>query len=146
MDRAGPRPLAYHQGMPDPREAFLDDVRRYTEAGRRLAAGVTEFMEMNEAALVDLEAGMSVTESFAIRDSAGWSRRLSSLLDEFEACRRDTRSSAAAALLDEGRNVTYVGRAFGVSHQLASRFAKGAAVVADGARNGAVSGDGDVPV
>jgi len=142
--------------VPDSRKAFLEDVRRYVEAGRRLADGVTRFAEMNEAALVDLEAGMSVTESFAIRDSAGWSRRVSSLLDEFEACRRDTRSSAAAVLLEEGRNVTDVGRAFGVSHQLASRFVKGAAAtghadgdagagVADGVRSDAVTGNGDVP-
>ncbi len=160
--------MAYHHAMVDPRQAFLDDVRRYVQAGHRLAAGVTEFMQMNEAALVDLEAGMSVTESFTRRDSAGWSRRVSSLIDEFEACRRDTRSSAAAVLLEEGRTVTDVGRAFGVSHQLASRFAKGAGApglpgdgaagtvvdgaadgasgtVANGAANGAAVVDGDVP-
>ena len=135
---------------------FLDDVRRYNESARRLAAGVAQLIEMNEASLVDLEAGMSVTESFTLRDSAGWSRRVSSLLDEFEACRRDARNSAAAVLLEEGRNVTDVGRAFGVSHQLASRFVKGAAAtghadgdagagVADGVRSDAVTGNGDVP-
>lgn len=134
--------------MEDPRQAFLDDVRRYVEAGHRLAAGVTEFMEMNEAALVDLEGGMSITESFALRDSAGWSRRVASLLDDFETCRRDTRNSAAAALLEEGRTVTDIGRAFGVSHQLASRFAKGAAAtghLGDAVPDGVGAGDGDVP-
>jgi hypothetical protein len=114
--------------MTAPREQLVDEVRRYIEAGERLVTGITEFIAMNSEALRDIEAGMSVTESFHIRDSAGWSRRVSSLLDEFEARRRDTRSSAAAALLDEGRSVTEVGRAFGVSHQLASRFVKGQSV------------------
>ncbi len=129
-------------GVIDLRQTFMDDVRRYIAAGERLAAGVSEFNDMNRAALVDLEAGMGLTESFGIRDSAGWSRRMSSLLDDFEACRRETRSSAAAALLDEGRSITDVGRAFGVSHQLASRFAKGAAA-ADPAGPGVPDGDGD---
>ena len=111
----------------DPRERFVSDVRRYVEAGEQLAAGMAEFNAMNRAALEDLADGMPITESFRVRDSAGWSRRVSALLDEFEACRRETRSSAAAALMNEGRTVTDVGRAFGVSHQLASRFAKGVA-------------------
>lgn len=103
----------------------MDDVKRYMEAGERLVAGISEFIAMNEAALQDVGAGMSLTESFHLRDSAGWSRRVSSLLDEFEARRRDTRGSATAALVEEGRSVTEVGRLFGVSHQLASRFVKG---------------------
>jgi len=108
----------------DSREQFLADVRAYRAAGEQLVAGVIEFNTMNTAALEDLEAGMSVTESFERRDSAAWSRKVNTLLEAFEACRRATRVSAAAVLLTEGRNVTDVGRAFGVSHQLASRFAR----------------------
>ncbi len=118
--------------MPEARQKFLDDVRAYTAAGERLVALVTEFNAMNTEAVEDIEAGMSVAESFERRDSAAWSRRVSSLLEEFEACRRATRASAAAVLLTEGRTVTDVGKAFGVSHQLASRFAKGARGVDDG--------------
>lgn len=118
--------------MPDARQRFLDDVRAYTMAGERLVAVVTEFNAMNTEALEDLEGGMSVAESFERRDSAGWSRRVSTLLDEFEACRRATRASAAAVLLTEGRTITDVGKAFGVSHQLASRFARGARDTDDG--------------
>ncbi len=110
--------------MADPRDQFLEDVRAYTRAGERLVAGVIEFNVMQTEALADLEQGMSITESFELRDSSAWSRRISGLLEEFEACRRSTRTSAAAALMAEGKNVSDVGRAFGVSHQLASRFAK----------------------
>jgi len=117
----------------DERGRFIEDVRRYAEAGERLADGIAEFNAMNAAALADLADGMSVTESFRIHDSAGWSRRISALLDEFEASRRVTRSSAAAVLVDEGRTITDVGRAFGVSHQLASRFARSGAAHGPGA-------------
>jgi hypothetical protein len=123
--------------MSDPREQFVRDVRAYTLAGERLVAGVTAFNDMNTRALEDIEQGMSLTESFEHRDSAAWSRRISNLLEEFEACRRTTRASAAAALLAEGRNVTDVGRAFGVSHQLASRFVR---TVRGGAEDGPPSG------
>jgi hypothetical protein len=119
--------------VPETRQKFLDDVRSYTAAGERLVAVLTEFNAMNTEAVEDIEAGMSVAESFELRDSATWSRKVSSLLEEFEACRRATRASAAAALLTEGRTVTDVGKAFGVSHQLASRFARGARGADEGA-------------
>ena len=111
--------------MSDPHEQFVRDVRAYTLAGERLASGVIEFNAMNTQALADIERGMSLTESFERRDSAAWSRRISTLLEEFEACRRATRASAAAAVMAEGKNVSDGGRAFGVSHQLASRFSRG---------------------
>jgi hypothetical protein len=117
--------------MADAREQMIEDVRRYMLAGERLVAGVAEFVAMNTEALRDIEAGMSLTESTRIRDSATWSRRVSSLLDEFEARRRESRMSIAAVLLEEGRSVTDVGRAFGVSHQSASRIVKGQSVDAD---------------
>jgi hypothetical protein len=111
--------------MADPLEQMVADVRRYMAAGEHLVSGIAEFVAMNAEALRDIEAGMSLTESIRIRDSAAWSRRVSSLLDEFEARRRETRTSIAAVLLEEGRSVTEVGHAFGVSHQLASRIVKG---------------------
>lgn len=110
--------------MSDPHEQFVRDVRAYTRAGERLVSGVVEFNAMNTQAIEDIERGMSLTESFEQRDSAAWSRRISSLLEEFEASRRATRASAAAALKAEGKNVAEVARAFGVSHQLASRFSR----------------------
>jgi hypothetical protein len=107
------------------RDQFIENVRHYVEAGERLAARITSFDAMNTEALDDLLSGMSLSESFRIRDSATWSRMVSKLLDEFERCRRETRTSAALVLQEEGMTVTEVGKAFGVSHQLASRFAKG---------------------
>ena len=106
------------------RDQFIEDVRHYVEASERLETVMVSFSTSTRAGLDDLSSGMSVSESFRIRDSATWSRKVSELLDDFERCRRQARASAAAILQEEGMSITEVGRAFGVSHQLASRFAK----------------------
>jgi hypothetical protein len=107
------------------RDDFMDAVRSYMAAGERLIDGVASFNAMNAEALDDLEAGMGLTESFARRDSARWSRQINALLEEFETCRRVTREAAALVLLEEGRSVTDVGRAFGTTRQWASRLLSG---------------------
>jgi hypothetical protein len=107
------------------RDQLIRDAKRYVEAGERLVAGVSSLNAMNREALEDLSNDMSLTESCRIRDSATLSRTVAELLDDFERCRRETRSSTAAVLREEGMTITEVGKAFGVSHQLASRFVKG---------------------
>ncbi len=110
--------------MEHPRDRFIADTERYQEACRRLIAGFQSYVEVNDQALVDLRGGMSLSESFRVRDSAALSRRIAGLLEDFEAHRRQLRASAAAALQAEGRTVQEIGEAFGVSAQLAGRFAK----------------------
>lgn len=115
-------------------DEFIEAVRSYVGAGERLIGGITSLNVMHGEALEDLLGGMALTESCARRDSAGWSRQISALLEEFETCRRTVRETAAVALVEEGRSVTDVGRAFGTTHQWASRLLKGAdrTDVADG--------------
>jgi len=108
--------------MSDSKERFLEAVQLYIEAGEQLAGGIVAFNEMNRSGLADMQAGMSVTESFAIRDSAEWSRSVTSLLDAFESTRRMTRESAAEALMDEGRSTREIGTAFGTTRQWADRL------------------------
>ncbi len=110
--------------MTEAKERFLEDVRLYVEAGERLAEGVRAFNEWNRSGLADMEAGMSVTESFTKRDSAEWSRSVTSLLDAFEATRRRTRESAAQALMEEGRSTKEIGTAFGATRQRADRLVR----------------------
>jgi uncharacterized protein (DUF1697 family) len=110
--------------MADTKDQFIASVRNYVRAGDALIEGVTAFNAMNTSALVDLERGMSLTESFALRDSAGWSRQISALLEEFETARKRTRESAAVALMEEGRNISDVATAFGTTRQWASRLVK----------------------
>ena len=120
-------------------------MRAYIAAGERLIEGVAAFNEMNASALGDLEGGMAVTESFERRDSAGWSRRISALLDEFETCRRTTREAAALVLMEEGQNVKDVGAAFGTTRQWASRLVRGASSHVAGTTEPDLRDTGDVP-
>ena len=112
--------------MKTAKNPFIVDVRNYIDAGQRLIDGVSTFNEMNADALEELEGGMTLTESFAIRDSAGWSRRVNSLLEDFEARRRQARESAEIALVEEGHNASSVADAFGTTRQWASRLLKAA--------------------
>jgi hypothetical protein len=118
--------------MEDARHRFSEASRELMAATERLADGLARFRGMNTEALADLDRGMAVSESFARRDSARWSRELAALLDDFETCRRGMRHAAAVVLLEEGRSVKDIGRLFGVSHQLASRFAGEARVRGSG--------------
>jgi transposase-like protein len=49
---------------------------------------------------------------------------MTDLLAEFDECRHRLRISITAAGLEEGMSIGDIGRAFGVSRQLAARFAK----------------------
>ena len=117
--------------MATAKDQFIDDVRTYIDAGERLIEGMRAFNEMNVAALDDLERGMTLTESFAKWDSAGWSRRVNSLLEGFEDCRRQTRESAAVALVAEGHSTSSVADAFGTTRQWASRLLRSARAAPD---------------
>ena len=130
--------------MAPARDQFIEDVRSYIDAGERLIDGVTAFNEMNRAALVDLDDGMTLTESFAKWDSAGWSRQVNSLLEGFEDCRRQTRESAAIALVAEGHNASFIANAFGTTRQWASRLLKSARTGPD-AYDSATSGSRPLP-
>ena len=99
--------------MATAKDQFIDDVRTYIDAGERLIEGMRAFNEMNVAALDDLERGMTVTESFAKWDSAGWSRRVNSLLEGFEDCRRADPGVRRVALVAEGHSASSVADAFG---------------------------------
>lgn len=108
----------------DERDEMMADVRHYIRAGERLEAGLASYNAMNREALDDLLHGMGVAESCKRRDSATLSRHLTSLLADFEESRRRMRASASAALRAEGLTITQIGQVFGVSHQLAGRFAR----------------------
>jgi predicted transcriptional regulator len=57
-------------------------------------------------------------------DSATLSRDLTQRLEEFEEVRREIRVSVTAALRAEGLSAADIGDLFGVTRQLASRFAR----------------------
>lgn len=125
-DRAGPRGRATPRlaAVAQDRDQLVGDVRRYIETIENLVAGLQAYRDVNEESLVDLLGGMDLKDSFRLRDTATLSRELSRLLDEFETSRQAVRRSCASTLHDEGMTLRQIGLAFGVSHQLASRFTR----------------------
>lgn len=112
--------------MDDAIEQVIADVRRYTEAGERLAERLHQHTRWNEEDVERLRAGVSLTDSCHATGSAQRSRDLTRILAEFEESRRAIRSSTVLALLDEGMTISEIAQVFGVSRQLANRLVKDA--------------------
>jgi len=111
-------------------DQVIVDVQRYTEAGQALIDRVEMQNAWNTEDIASLRGGVTMTESMEAAASAERSREMTRVLGEFEAARRAVRKSVAAAMLEEGTTLTQLGDAFGVTRQLAGRFAKDAATEA----------------
>ena len=112
--------------MDDAIERVIADVRRYTEAGERLAERLHQHSRWNEEDIERLRSGASLRESCRATDSAQRSRDLTRILAEFEESRRAIRASTVLALLEEGMTINEIAQVFGVSRQLANRLVKDA--------------------
>ena len=71
-----------------------------------------------------LESDTPLGRALVELNSAERRVRMTELLSEFDECRHRLRISITAAGIEEGMSIGDIGRAFGVSRQLAARFAK----------------------
>jgi hypothetical protein len=100
------------------------DLDAYTGAAEALRDHLDRVVAWNTEDREILLAGTPIGDSMRRADSATRSRTLTRALEEFEQARRAPRASVTAAMLDDGATVSEVGDAFGVSRQLAHRFAR----------------------
>ncbi len=110
--------------MADAKERIIDDVQRYRVATEELVAGLRRHTENSAEDIALMRSGMTVADKMRRSSSAEQSRDLTRRLADFEAVRRDVRISVTAALLDEGLTTAEIGELFGVTRQLANRFAQ----------------------
>ena len=110
--------------MNDSLQRVLDDLDGYTAAAIQLRDSMERIVAWNAEDAAYLRAGNPMGASMRRADSASRSREITRVLDGFEQARRHIRSSVTALLLEDGATVAEVGEAFGVSRQLAHRFAK----------------------
>jgi len=110
--------------MPDARDAVIADVRRLMDSGQELRSQILESRKGFTKGLALLERGVPLSDALAELNTAERRLRMTELLAEFDECRHRLRISITAAGLDEGMSIGDIGRAFGVSRQLAARFAK----------------------
>ena len=112
--------------MADPIEQVIADVMRYRVATNRLIEGLQNQVESSDLDIATLRSGITMADKMRRSGSAELSRDLTQRLEEFEAVRREIRVSITAALLAEGLSAAEIGETFGVTRQLANRFARDA--------------------
>jgi hypothetical protein len=116
--------ISYCSPVTEERDAVAADIRRLMESGQRLRALILESRTGFTKGLDLLDSGVPVVEALTALNTAERRKTMTDLLDEFEADRHRLRLSITAAGLGEGMTIGEIGRAFGVSRQLAARFAK----------------------
>ncbi len=110
--------------MSEAREAVTSDVRRLMDCGQELRALILESKKGFTKGMKLLDSGVSLSQALADLNAAERRLRMTDMLNEFDECRHQLRISITAAALEEGMSIGDIGRAFGVSRQLAARFAK----------------------
>jgi DNA-directed RNA polymerase sigma subunit (sigma70/sigma32) len=110
--------------MSSARDQVIADIQRLVDSGQALREQLSTSRKGFARGLKLLEDDMPLIEAMAELNSAERRVRMTDLLTEFDECRHRLRLSITAAGLEEGMTVTEIGRAFGVSRQLAARFAK----------------------
>jgi len=110
--------------MSDARDAVVADIHRLMATGQELQDQLLESRKGFTVGLKLLESDTPLGRALVELNSAERRVRMTELLSEFDECRHRLRISITAAGIEEGMSIGDIGRAFGVSRQLAARFAK----------------------
>ncbi len=110
--------------MSEARDAVISDIHRLMASGQLLRDQLVESRKGFEKGLDLLDRDMPLSQALAELNTADRRERMTDLLAEFDECRHRLRISITKAGLEEGMSIGDIGRAFGVSRQLAARFAK----------------------
>jgi hypothetical protein len=106
------------------RDAVVADIHRLMATGQELQDQLVESRRGFTEGLQLLEIDTPLGRALADMNSAERRVRMTELLSEFDECRHRLRISITAAGLEEGMSIGDIGRAFGISRQLAARLAK----------------------
>lgn len=110
--------------MSDARDVVVGDVQRLMDSGKNLRELILESRKGFTRGLRLLERGVPLKDALTELHTAERRMQMTDMLNEFDECRHRLRISITAAGLEEGMSIGDIGRAFGVSRQLAARFAK----------------------
>ena len=110
--------------MDDPREAAIHETERLLEVARELHASLRINEAIYRKVLRKLRQEKRVEEILQDVDAKAARQQLNDALTVLEESRHRARRSLIAAGLDEGMTIGGAGRAWGISRQLASRYAK----------------------
>ncbi len=110
--------------MTDAREAAIAETECLTQVAKDLRSA----LQVNEAVyretVTKLRSGIPVAELLENVNAKAAREQLNDSLDALAFCRHTVRRALTAAGLEEGMTISDTGRAWGISRQLASRYAR----------------------
>jgi hypothetical protein len=108
----------------DTREAVIRETERLIQLAKELHASLRVNETVYRKTLKKLRLGDPVSETLEGVDAKAARQQLNDSLGALEQCRHQVRRSLIAAGLAEGMTIADTGRAWGISRQLASRYAR----------------------
>jgi hypothetical protein len=106
------------------RDDAIDDLERLVEAAERLRAELRAKEGLYRRTVKSLRQGTDVGSAMKSVRADDARRELTGSLDDFEYHRHRARLSLTSAGIEEGMRIGQIGRAWGISRQLAARYAK----------------------
>jgi hypothetical protein len=110
------------------RERAIESVERQLEVSAALRRHLLDAERTGRKIITALHSGVPVSEAVGAsgRSAADLRRSTNSVFDEYERARHQMRMAFILPSLDEGLSTADIGRALGVSRQLASRLVQDA--------------------
>jgi hypothetical protein len=110
--------------MDDPFAVAERQVADLLEAAQRLRATLLRTETLYRRTLTSVRRRSNVTATIKANQFDAARKELTEALKDFERQRHLARGSVILAQRAEGEGITEIGRSWGFSHQLASKFAK----------------------
>jgi len=106
------------------RDDAIADLRELAEAAARLRNDLRAKENVYRRTARTLERGTGVAKAMQMVKADQARRELTETIEDFEYFRHRSRLSLTASGLEEGMTIGQIGRAWGVSRQLAARYAR----------------------
>jgi hypothetical protein len=106
----------------DDNQAAIRDLELMLESADELVVAVRHAQSRYRATLDALKRGTSVEVALEAGRSADTRKAMTAALDRFEKYRHTSRLSLIAAAAKQGSSINSIGKSWGISRQLASRY------------------------
>jgi hypothetical protein len=106
------------------RERVVRGLDSLLEEGRNARQAIRDNEVLIRQALKEMSKGATVASTMGQVDAGFGRQHVKEALDALAAARHELRLATILAGLDEGMTIGDLGRSWGISRQLASRFAK----------------------
>ncbi len=106
------------------RDRVVLSIEHLLEVDREVRKRIQENEVVLRRALKEFTKGASVAEAMEKSQTGFGRQRVNEALDALTEARHEVRLAITMAGMEEGMSIGEIGRAWGISRQLASRFAK----------------------